>query len=124
MTAKGVGLITIVSIISETNGFALIQNSRQLTSYAGYDIVQNQSGSHNGKTKISKKGNKYIRKACYMPVLSAIRFNKNLKTVYQRLCINKAVKSIALIAVARKILVLIYTLWKKNEEYNENYNFA
>lgn len=54
-TAKGVGFKTAVTVICETNGFELIENQRQLTSYAGYDPRHNQSGIFKGKTPISKK---------------------------------------------------------------------
>jgi len=120
-TTKGLRIITVVSVICETNGFALIQNNNQLTSYAGYDIIHDQSGTHKGKTKISKRGNAYLRKAVYMPAISAARYNENFKALYKRLCITKVNKKIALVAVARKLLILIYTLWKKDQEFIPNY---
>lgn len=123
-TIKGVGLITIISVIAETNGFALIRNIKQITSYSGMDIVQKQSGKFEGKTRISKKGNKHIRSALYMPALSACRYNENMKRFYIKLIIRKKVKKIAVIAVARKLLILIYTLWKNNSEYIPNYQNA
>ena len=52
-TIKGVGLMTVVSIIAETDAFALIRNKKQLTSYAGLDVVYNQSGKSDGRTHIS-----------------------------------------------------------------------
>lgn len=122
MTAKGIGLITVISIVAETNGFDLIENCKQLVSYAGLDIIHNQSGTITGKTRISKKGNKFIRNAVYMPALCAARFNENLKRVYKRLCISKSYKKIAVIAVARKLLILVYTLWKNNEEFRVKFN--
>lgn len=121
MTAKGLGFLTIITIVSETNGFILFNNIKQLTSFAGYDIIQNQSGTIKGKTKISKKGNKYIRNALYFPALAAVRCDDKFKSVYKRLCEKKVYKKIAIVAVCRKLLSLIYTLWKKNEEYIPNY---
>ncbi|MEI9945951.1 MAG: IS110 family transposase [Chitinophagaceae bacterium] len=56
----GVGLLTAVTVLAETNGFDLIRNKKQLTSYAGLDVREKQSGtSVKGKPKISKKGNRY-----------------------------------------------------------------
>lgn len=121
---KGIGFRTIVSIVSETNGFALIENAKQLTSYSGLDVVHNESGYTARKTKISKKGNSHIRAALYMPALSAARFNHTLNNLYVRLLIRKNVKKIALVAIMRKLLLLIYTLWKKDAEYVPNYKFA
>jgi len=118
---EGVGFITIVSIIAETNGFAIIDNQKQLTSYAGLDVVHNESGLKKHKTSISKKGNKHLRRSLYMPALTACRYNQKLKELYIRLTIKKNNKKIALIAVARKLLLLIYTIWKKNVDYIPDY---
>ncbi len=113
--------ITVVCVVAETNAFALISNCKQLTSYAGLDIQQNQSGSREGKTRISKKGNSFIRYALYMPALCASRFNPSMKSFYRNLSERKPAKKIAVTAVARKLLCLIYVLWKKEEEFNINY---
>jgi len=121
---EGVGFMTVVSIIAETNGFALIENTRQLTSYAGLDVVHNESGLKKHKTSISKKGNRFLRQAVYMPALSACKHNPKLKQTYIRLVIKKNIKKVALIAVARKLLILIYTIFKKNVDYVPDYNPA
>ncbi len=120
-TVKGLGFITIVKVLSEVNGFLLFKNIRQLVSYAGLDIVKNESGKHEGKTRISKKGNPHLRTALYMPAMTAIRCNKNLKAFYERINEGRKIKKQGLIAVMRKLLILIYTLWKKNEVYIDNY---
>lgn len=122
-TLKGVSILTAVTIISETNGFELIQNKAQLVSYAGYDVVERTSGTTvKGKSRISKKGNAYIRRALHYPALSAARFDPNLNALYERvLKRNPKVKMIGLVAVQRKILVLIYTLFKNNTVYDPNY---
>lgn len=65
---KGLGVQSLSVIVAETDGFALTENQSQLTSYTGYDVVENQSGNRVGKTKISKKGNGHIRKGpCIFP---------------------------------------------------------
>jgi transposase len=120
LTIKGVGLITLAITIAETQGFALVKSRKQLASYAGYDVVQRESGtSIKGKTKISKKGNSRIRAALYFPALVASRHNKELKDDYQRINVGKASKMIGATALQRKILLLIYTLWKNNEIFDE-----
>lgn len=118
---KGLRLITIITVIAETNGFSQIKNISQLVSYSGLDVVLKESGKYKGKTKISKKGNSHIRSALYLPAISAGNSNKNLKIYYQRISERKTKKKMAIIAVMRKLLVLIYVLWKNNADYNENY---
>jgi transposase len=120
LTIKGIGLITLAIIIAETQGFALVKSRKQLASYAGYDIVQRESGtSIKGKTRISKKGNSRIRAALYFPSLVASRHNLDFKEDYQRINIGKVSKMVGVTALQRKILLLIFTLWKNNEVYKE-----
>ena len=122
MTIKGVGLLTVAIIVGETQGFSMIENRKQLTSYAGYDVVQKQSGtSLNGKTRISKKGNSHIRAALHMPSFVYIKYNKAVKMNYERINEQKQSKMIGVIAIQRKLLTLMYTLWKTDQVYNENY---
>jgi transposase len=122
---KGLGFITVISIVSETNGFNLIRNHRQLVCYAGYDIIVKDSGtSVKSKPRISHKGNKYIRKALFFPALTAVKYNTHLQNFYNRLLEKKHIKMKCYVAVQRKLLVLIYTLWNKNEVYNPDYNYA
>lgn len=123
MTIKGVGLMTIATIVAETQGFEHVRNVKQLVSYAGYDVVQRESGSSiKGKTRISKKGNRYIRNALFFPAMVSCRFNPDLKQTYQRIIKGKPAKMIGQVAIQRKLLILIYTLWKKNQEYIVDYN--
>ncbi len=123
-TIKGVAVMTVIKVIAETGGFYLFQNINQLISYAGLDVVENQSGNHNGKTWISKKGNADLRTALYMPALSAIRFNEKMKSFNERIMETHHYKKQGIIAVMRKLLILIYTLWKKNEEFNPDYKWG
>ena len=120
---KGVALMTALVVIAEANGFDLIENKAQLVSYAGYDVVENQSGtSLNGKTRISKKGNAHIRRALYFPALTAAQHEPKLKGLYERIHEkNPKVKMIGAVAVQRKLLVLIYTLYKKNQPFDANF---
>jgi len=122
LTISGIGFKTVAIILAETQGFALIKNQRQLVSYCGFDVIKRESGtSIKGRTKISKKGNSRIRGAMFMPSMTAIRYNEKLKIVYDRINEGKQTKSIGLVAVQRRLLVLMYSLWKKNEAYYENY---
>lgn len=118
ITINGVGLITLAIVIAETQGFALVSSRKQLASYAGYDVVQVESGtSVKGKTHISKKGNSRIRAALHFPALTASRYNQELKEDYQRINIAKQSKMVGATALQRKLLLLIYTLWKNNDVF-------
>jgi len=121
-TIKGVGIITAITVVAETNGFNLVRNQRQLVSYAGLDVIKKQSGtSVNSPARISHRGNRYLRKALHFPSLAAIRSDENTQNIYARLLSRHNVKMKAIVAIQRKLLVLIYTIWKKNEPYNPKF---
>ncbi|MFC5412455.1 IS110 family transposase [Larkinella bovis] len=120
LTIKGIGLVTVAIILAETQGFGTITNAKQLASYAGYDVVERQSGSSiKGQTRISKKGNSHIRAALHFPALVASRHNPVLQQVYQRINQNKPSKMVGATALQRKLLLLMYALWKNDTEYQK-----
>lgn len=121
-TIPGVGLLTAATIIGETDGFNQTKNKRQLVSYAGYDVINQESGtSVKTKARISKRGNKHIRKAMHMPALSSIRNSGNNKELFIRLVGKTGIKMKGVVAVQRKLLVMIYTLWKNDTIYDPLY---
>lgn len=121
-TIPGIGLLTAATVLGETNGFELIRNKRQLTSYAGLDVKEKQSGtSVKGKPCISKKGNKHLRKAMHLPALSAIRNDERCKAIFVRLVSKHGIKMKAAVAVQRKLLEMVYTIFKTQIAYDKNY---
>ena len=119
---KGLGVITVATVLAETNCFKMFKNQRQLVSYSGYDVIENQSGKHVGRTKISKKGNSHIRRILHMPAMCVVTNNEPVfRSLYERVFARSKMKMKAYVAVQRKLLVLIYTLWKNETDYDPNY---
>lgn len=123
ITAPSLGFLSVVTVIAETNGFALVQNRKQLTSYAGFDVRDNQSGTVEGKSRISKRGNSRIRAILYMPAVQCRLHNRHLKEAYDRIVAKHPDKKmIAVTAMQRRLLLLIYALWKSEQPYSEDYS--
>jgi transposase len=118
----GMGSLTATIILAETNGFELIRSKKQLTSYAGMDIKEKQSGtSVKGRPRLSKKGNRHIRKSLHLPSLSAVKYNPIHKEMYSRLVEKHGIKMKALVAIQRKMLELAYILCKNDTVYEEDF---
>jgi transposase len=120
---KGLALLSVAVLIAETNGFENFVNQRQLVSYAGYDVVENQSGNRSGKTarrpgRISKKGNSRIRRILHMPAFNAVRFGEpTCQALYERVYQRTNTKMKAYVAVQKKLLLLAYALWRHQTTY-------
>jgi transposase len=104
-TIPGLGNKTAVQILVQTGGLERFEAPKQLIAYAGLDPCQRQSGSSvHGQSKITKRGNKRLRRALYMASLSALRWNPACKLLYDRLIAKGKKKKQALIAVCNKLL--------------------
>ncbi|WP_266368651.1 IS110 family RNA-guided transposase [Tellurirhabdus rosea] len=120
---KGLGRLSAATLVAETNGFTGFENVRQLVSFAGYDVVENQSGKHIGKTRISKKGNSRIRRILHLPALNAVRFGEpGCAALYERVYSRSRIKMKAYVAVQKKLLTLCYALWRNGSEYEPSYS--
>jgi transposase len=118
----GIGPVTAAVVIAETNGFELISSKKQLTSYAGLDVKEKESGtSVKGKSRISKRGNRYLRKVMYMPAMAAIRHSQRYQAVFVRIVSRNGIKMKACVAVQRKLLEMTYTIYKTRTPYQTDY---
>ncbi len=116
----GIGPVTASVLFAETFGLHHFYDAKQLTAYAGIAPAPNQSGKFKGQSSISKIGNKRIRKAFYMAALQA-RKHSIFKDLYERILNRSNSKKLALIAVARKLLVIAFTLAKSKQPFDPNY---
>jgi transposase len=119
---KGVGLLTAAMVVTELWGLGPTVTPKQAVAYAGLDPAPHQSGgSVRGGGQISKAGNARLRQALYMAALSASQHNPPLRRFYQRLLARGKPKPLALVAVARKLLVLMVTLLRHNRTYDPDW---
>ena len=71
-----------------------------------------------GKTKISKKGNSRIRRSLHFPAFNMIKYEVSVfKNLYQRVYDRSKIKMKAYTAVQKKLLTIIYALWKNDQEF-------
>lgn len=116
----GIGVVTASVFLAETYGLKHFHESKQLTAYTGIAPAPNQSGKSKRKSSISKIGNKRIRTAFYMAALQA-RKSSVFKDLYDRVLKRSSSIKVALIAVARKLLIIAFTLVKSNQAFDPNY---
>ena len=115
-------LSSVAVLIAETDGFEGFANQRQLVSYAGYDVVENQSGTHHGRTRISKKGNSRLRRILHLPAFTAVQFGEPAcQALYERVYSRSKVKMKAYVAVQKRLLLMVYALWRKGCIYEVDY---
>lgn len=124
----GVGFVTAAVVLAELGDLRRFGVARQVTAYAGVTPRQNQSGNHTAPGRMSKKGNGRIRQALYLSAMSAITHNPPLAAAYRRLVADGKKPMVALGAVMRKLLVLMWAIVNSGKPFHaggkprENFN--
>lgn len=116
----GVGPRTALALLAEYGDAIARASARQLVRYAGLDPVHWQSGtSIRRPARISKQGNRRLRKALYMAALVGVRRNPTLRSFYDRRLHLGLAKKPALIAAMRKLLHICYGVLKNDQPFRE-----
>lgn len=118
----GVGSATIEAILSEINAFEGFETIEQVVAYMGLSPKEHTSGtSVKGKSAICKIGNSRLRKALYMPALSAIVHNPIVRALYLRMKAKSKNGLVIACACMKKLVHLIYGVIKTNKPFDPAY---
>ena len=96
---------TLIACLAELGSIT----AKQCGMLAGLAPIADQSGKREG-ARVIFGGRASVRRVLYLAALSAVRFNADMHAFYQRLCAAGKAAKAALIAVARKLVVLGNTL--------------
>ena len=117
----GIGGLTALWILAELPDVTQFASADAAAAYAGINPVEYSSGkSVRKRTRISKRGNARLRRALYMPALSAARFNPSCKALYERLIARGMAQKAAICAVMRKLLMIAYGVLKSKQRFTFN----
>lgn len=117
-SVKGIAMLSAVRIYAELCVLPADMSARQWVAHAGLDPRHVESGTMVGKTRISKAGNKHLRCALYMPVLTAVQHDPNIKAFYEKLIGRGKLKMQAHVAVMRKLLHSIHGMLRHDADFD------
>ena len=121
LSIKGIGVISAASFLGEVGDPLRFDNDRQISNYAGYNLTEDSSGKSKSGTVISKRGRSQLRSVLYKMALVMVAQNNEMKQLYGYLKTRKnnpLKKKQALVVISKKIITIIYSLFKKQETYN------
>jgi transposase len=119
LSIPGVGETSAIQLLSELAGLDPEMTVRQWVAHSGLDPAHKVSGTSVHKpSRISRQGNRHLRRALYMPAMVGARFDPHMKAFYELLQTRHKTKLQALIAVARKLLHAIFGLFKTGTRYD------
>jgi len=117
-SVPGVGTVTAATLVAELPELGQL-NRRQIAALAGLAPFDADSGAWHGRRFI-RGGRKSVRVALHMATLTATRCNPLIKAYYQRLIGKGKSFRCAMVACARKLLILLNSLLKENRVWTPN----
>jgi len=118
-TMPGIGKTASGFLISELPELGLLDR-RKIVALVGLAPINRDSGKLKGK-RTTGGGRKSVRKALYMPTLSAIKYNPVIRDHYQRLLKNGKNKMVAIVACMRKMIVILNAMAAHNQPWSPNF---
>jgi transposase len=119
-TMPGVGPITATTILAEIGDIQRFNSPKALCHWAGLTPRVHKSDQVVRHGHITKQGSPYLRAAMTRAAASASRFSRKWYRVHENL-LPRCGKKGAKVAVARRLLTVIYFMLKRQQPYQENY---
>lgn len=117
LSMKGMGKVTASGLIGEVADFRKFRTIDEIMKFAGLDLYEISSGQHNGICRISKRGRALLRKTLYFAALNTVRKGGVMHEWYTQYVEKGNAKNKGLIAVARKLLRIIFALVRDEKEF-------
>jgi transposase len=117
-TIDGIGPTTAARIVAELGDPADYRGGAAIAAYVGVVPALKQSGKRSpARAGLTPVGNARLRKALWMPTLTAVQKNPWLKAHYQRLRARGKLPKVALVACMRKLLMAVYSVAKHRRPF-------
>lgn len=117
----GIGKRTAAKLLAEIQDITQYQSARQVAAYAGLTPRNNRSGTIRGKTRLSKTGNARVRKALFLPAMTAKRYNPIVRSFCQRLASHGKSKMEIIGAAMRKLIHIVFGVLKSGKKFDPNH---
>ena len=118
---KGIGMKTVSGFSAEVGDISRFNDAKQIQKLAGQAIVENSSGKHNGKSRISKRGRKRLRYLLFEAALSLTATNSEFREIHRYYTsreTNPLKKKQSLTVLSNKLIRVFYTILKHGTDYD------
>lgn len=120
MSVPGISKILAVGILAEIGDVSRFPDKNKLASYAGLVPTSRDSGGKRRRGKISKKSNKYLRRYMFLAAMAAMRSkSRRIRLIVERLRGRRKHFKVMVVAVARKLLTIIWFLLTRKDVWRE-----
>ena len=121
LAIKGVGIVTVAGFLAEIGDVGRFDSPKQIQKLAGLELKENSSGKHKGRSSISKRGRKKLRRLLFQAVLPMLRSNSEIREVYEYYTTrlkNPLKGKQAVVAISCKLIRIFWSLLRTGSVYD------
>jgi hypothetical protein len=121
MEIKGVGVVIAAGLLAEIGDIKRFNSPKQIQKLAGLAIVENSSGKHKGRSGISRRGRKRLRKVLFLAAMALVGHNDEFRQLHQYYTIRKdnpLKKMQSLMALAAKLIRVVFGIIRTGKSYD------
>src|SRR2546426_6474194 len=118
-THPGVGRQTALAVVHPLEPVTRFDRARRIAAYCGLDPSEHSSGDTTRYGHISKQGNRLLRFLLVEAAWSAVQHEEDLGRFFRRLRARKKPHAVAVVAVARKLVLRLYRMLREGIDYEE-----
>ena len=122
LSIKGIGTITAAGLIGEIGDFGQFHTISEVMKHAGLDLYEISSGKHKSEKHISKRGRHLLRKILFFASMNTVRKGGIMREHYQNYLQRGMPRMKALIAIARKLLRIIFAIVRDHSAFVIDYS--
>jgi transposase len=123
MTHPGVGPITALAFVLTIGSPGRFACGKQIGSYLGLIPEEDSSANRQRLGHITKQGSSLVRFLLTEAVQAAVRGDPDWRRRYVHLAMRRD-RRIAKVAMARKLAVSLYWMWRKGYDYQQHLKFG
>lgn len=116
---RGIGEKSATTFLAELGGdIARYRSHKQIIAIAGIDPSVHQSGNYEGLSKISKRGNRHLRRIIWIMAVKVIQFNRYFRDYFQKRRREGLIYKKAVLATAHKLIRVIFAMLSRKAPFD------
>jgi len=110
-STKGIGKTTALNFLIEMGGdITLYKNDKKLIAASGLDPSTYQSGKYEGASRLSKRGNRHLRRAIWLMAKGVVFSNDLFRTYFYKRKSEGLCYKMAMLATAHKLIRVMFAM--------------
>ncbi len=121
MTVPGIGILHATRLVIEWGDLSRFKNQAKISQFTGFAPCDYSTGESDRKGHITHMGNERIRQILLQAAWVLVRKDHFMTVRFLQLTKNTASKKKAIVAVARKLAIILWAMWRTEKEYQIGY---